>query len=62
MKRMYSLLFPRIVTREYEALVFCLDEGETPGNAGEDGAHASTYDLLKGVEEWEFLLVDLRLL
>ena len=43
---------------EDEAFVLCLDEGEAPGNAGEDGAHAASDDLLESFDEREFFLVE----
>ena len=45
------------MTFKDEAFVFCLDECEASGNAGEDGTHAASDDLLKSFDEREFLLV-----
>src|SRR5256885_6094232 len=50
-------LFERIVTLEDEAFVLGLDEGEASGNAGEDGPHTVSDDLLKRFEERKFFLI-----
>jgi hypothetical protein len=52
------LFFQRIVTLEDEAFVLGLDEGEAPGNAGEDGAHAASDDLRENLDKREFFLVE----
>lgn len=45
------------MTLKNEALVLCLNEGEASRNAGEDGAHAASDDLLESLDEREFFLV-----
>jgi hypothetical protein len=57
-KRMYSRFSSGIVTLKDEAFVLCLNEGETSRNAGEDGAHAASDDLLESIDEREFFLVE----
>ncbi len=46
------------MTLKDEAFVLCLDEGEASWDAGEDGAHAASDDLLESLDEREFFLVE----
>jgi hypothetical protein len=50
--------FRGFITFKNEAFVLCLDEGEGPGNAAEDGAHPTSDDLFESIDEWEFPLVE----
>jgi hypothetical protein len=43
--------FWRIVTLKDKAFVLCLNEGEASRNAGEDGGHAASDDLLESLDE-----------
>jgi len=46
------------VTLKDKAFVLCLNEGEASRNAGKDGAHAASDDLLESLDEREFFLVE----
>jgi hypothetical protein len=46
------------VTLKDETFVLCLNEGEAFWNAGENGAHAASDDLLESLDEREFFLIE----
>jgi len=46
------------VTLKDETFVLCLNEGEASRNAGEDGTHVSSDDVLQRLDQGEFFLID----